>query len=199
MVLPRSKTEGGSIGATFRGIPPSLIAMIFLVTGVEASAGAWLTTYTGRGGHQAAAAIAAPTCLWAGLLLSRLFWTVCGRWLSEARIVLGSVALMSAAAMLLIASEREALILIAAFCLGFCIGPTYPLLLSWALRLQPGGTIFFVAGVGSACLPWATGLISTQQGSLRLGMAVPLAGALIMLLLAAVSPVQRWSAKPVTE
>jgi FHS family glucose/mannose:H+ symporter-like MFS transporter len=187
-----AETQGGSVWVVVRRVPVGLIGMIFLVTGIEASAGGWLTTYTRRGGNQLAEAIAVPTCLWAGLLLSRLFWSVCDRWLSEAWIVRGSLMLMAAASVGLIATTHGVLILIAAFCLGFGIGPTYPLLLGWALRYQRGGAIFFIAGVGSACLPWLTGLLSAQSGSLRVGLAVPMAGTLVMLAIAVISPVTRW-------
>ncbi|ADW71255.1 transporter, major facilitator family (plasmid) [Granulicella tundricola MP5ACTX9] len=188
-------TAGAEVGdawAIFRRMPLGLIAMIFLVTGIEASAGGWLTTYTRRGGHELAEAVAAPTCLWAGLLLSRLFWSVRDKWLSEAVVVRGSLVLMTAAAVLLVATTHGVAILAAAFLLGFGIGPTYPLLLGWALRYQRGGAIFFVAGVGSACLPWMTGLVSAERGSLRMGLVVPMVGTAVMLLVAMVSPVRSW-------
>jgi FHS family glucose/mannose:H+ symporter-like MFS transporter len=181
-----------SAWSVMQRVPAGLIAMVFLVTGIEASAGGWLTTYTRRGSHQLAAAIAAPTCLWAGLLLSRLFWSVYDRWVSEAWIVRGSLMLMVAASISLIATTHASALLIAAFLLGFGIGPTYPLLLGWALRYQRGGAIFFIAGVGSACLPWLTGLISAQRGSLRVGLTVPMLGTLTMLVVAMLSPVARW-------
>lgn len=136
--------------------------------------------------------MAAPTCLWAGLLLSRLFWSVRDKWLSEAVVVRGSLVLMTAAAVLLVATTHGVAILAAAFLLGFGIGPTYPLLLGWALRYQRGGAIFFVAGVGSACLPWMTGLVSAERGSLRMGLVVPMVGTAVMLLVAMVSPVRSW-------
>jgi fucose permease len=86
--------------------------------------------------------------------------------------------------------------LAAAFALGFGIGPTYPLLLAWALDLHRGGTIFFLAGVGSACLPWLTGLVSAERASLRTGLVVPLLGTLVMLGVAVSRPLRRWSGEP---
>jgi MFS transporter, FHS family, glucose/mannose:H+ symporter len=179
-------------GTVFRAVPPGLILMTVLITGIEASAGGWLATYAKRGGHGIAEAVAAPSCLWAGLLLSRLFWSVCDRWLSHDLTVRGSIVLMGAASILLIASGSGVLILIAAFCLGFGIGPTYPLLLSWALRFQRGGAIFFLAGVGSACLPWLTGLVSSQQHSLRVGLAVPMVATLMMVTMSMALPLRLW-------
>ena len=177
----------------FRTVPPGLIVMTMLITGIEASAGGWLATYARRGGHPLAEMIAAPTCFWAGLLLSRLFWSVCDRRLTHDWTVRGSVALMGGASILLVASGSGLLLLIAAFCMGFGIGPTYPLLLAWALRFQRGGTIFFLAGVGSACLPWMTGVVSTERHSLRTGLAVLMIAAMVMVTMSLVLPLGLWS------
>ena len=56
------------------------------------------------------------------------------------------LALMGGASILLITNGSGLPMLIAAFCLGFGIGPTYPLLLAWALRFQRSSAIFFLAG-----------------------------------------------------
>jgi len=183
----------------FRTVPLGLIAMTLLITGIEASAGGWLATYARRGGHGIAEAIAAPSCFWAGLLLSRLFWSVCDRWITHDLTLRGSVVLMGAASILLIASGSGLLILIAAFCLGFGIGPTYPLLLSLALRFQRGGGIFVLAGVGSACLPWLTGLVSLQQHSLRAGLAVPMVATMIMVTTSMALPLRLWGKEDATQ
>ncbi|MGA1983942.1 MAG: MFS transporter [Acidobacteriaceae bacterium] len=177
----------------FRAVPLGLIVMTLLVPGIEASAGGWLATYARRGGYGVAGAVAAPSCFWAGLLLSRFFWSVCNRWLTPDWTVRASVALMAAASAALIASGSGWLLLLAAFCMGFGIGPTYPLLLAWALRFHRGGAIFFLAGVGSACLPWLTGFVSTQRHSLRVGLAVPMAATLVMVTLSLLLPLGIWS------
>jgi fucose permease len=127
------------------------------------------------------------------LLLSRLFWSVCHRWPTHDWTVRGSVALMGGASVLLIASGSSLPMLLGAFCLGFGIGPTYPLLLAWALRFHRGGAIFFLAGVGSACLPWLTGFVSTERHSLRVGLAVPMAATLVMVGLSLMLPLGVWS------
>jgi len=199
LTTPENAANTARPWTVFLAVPPGLMLMTLLITGIEASAGGWLATYARRGGYGIAEAVAAPSCFWAGLLLSRLFWSVCDRWLTHDLTVRGSIALMSAAAVLLIASGNGLLILIAAFCLGFGIGPTYPLLLSWGLRFHRGGAIFFLAGVGSACLPWLTGMVSSRQHSLRVGLAVPMVATLMMLTMSAILPLERWNRKnPVT-
>jgi fucose permease len=175
-----------------KGVPLGLLAMIVLITGIEASAGAWLATYARRGGHGVVDTIAAPTCFWAGLLLSRLLWSLV-RGVEQALVVRMSLGLMAVASVSLIAGGAAWVVLAAGFVLGFGIGPTYPLLLAWVLRFQRGGTVFFLAGVGSACLPWLTGVVSAQNGSLRVGLAVPMVGTMVMLAVAVVGPVRRWS------
>ena len=177
----------------FRNVPVGLIVMTLLITGIEASAGGWLATFAKRGGHGIVETIAAPSCFWAGLLLSRLFWSVCDTWLTHDLTVRGSLVLMGGASIVLVASGSGALMLTAAFCLGFGIGPTYPLLLAWALQFQRSSAIFFLAGIGSASLPWLTGLISAQRHSLRAGLAVPMAATMVMATLSLVLPLRLWS------
>ncbi len=180
-----------SSGGIWR-VPFALVAMIFLITGIEASAGGWLATYTRRGGHSVADTIAAPTFLWAGLLASRMFWSLTHRWITEANVVRGSVGLMALGSVLLIAGGAGWTELLAAFCMGVGIGPTYPLLLAWALHFERGGAIFFLAGLGSACLPWLTGVVSASRGSLRMGLVVPMLGCVVMLAVAVLQPLAAW-------
>jgi MFS transporter, FHS family, glucose/mannose:H+ symporter len=193
LMIEATGTRNAHPWTIFRTVPLGLIVMTMLITGIEASAGGWLATYARRGGHPIAEMIAAPTCFWAGLLLSRLFWSVCDRRFTHDWTVRGSVALMGGASILLVASGSGLLLLIAAFCMGFGIGPTYPLLLAWALRFQRGGTIFFLAGVGSACLPWLTGFVSAERHSLRTGLAVPMTAAMAMVTMSLVLPLGLWS------
>ena len=182
----------------FKAVPLRLILIVALSTGIEAAAGGWLATYARRGDHRLAATIAAPTCLWAGLLLSRLFWSIFDRWLPPDVVVRGSVTLMTISAILLMSTHSAALILVAAFGLGFGLGPTYPLLLAWALRFHRGGAIFFLAGVGSSCLPWLTGTLSSARGSLRIGLGVPAAGTLVMLVISLLLPLKSWRSQSTT-
>jgi fucose permease len=137
--------------------------------------------------------VAAPTCLWAGLLLSRLFWSVRER-AEPAGVMRASIALMAAAAVLLVLRPESLAVAVGALGLGFGIGPVYPLLLDTVLRYTRGGPIFFLAGVGSACLPWLTGTFSSANGSLRIGLLVPTCASVLLLLLAFASPLRQWVA-----
>ena len=182
----------------FWQVPVGLVVMTMLITGVEAAAGGWLATFARRGGEGLAGMVGAPTGLWVGLLLSRLFWSFDWRrrgvgWLTGSVVVRGSVGLMAVSAALLMVSRDGAMLVMAAGCLGLGIGPVYPLLLAWVLRTTRGGQIFFLAGVGSAVVPWMTGVVSTARGSLRMGLAVPAAGVLVMLGLALMMPLRRLS------
>jgi fucose permease len=194
ILLPAARSAGvtGGVWRFFRSVPRGLIVMIFLITGIEASAGGWLATYARRGGHSVADTIAAPTFLWAGLLLSRAFWSRPHRWIDEATIVRASIGLMALGSILLITGGSGWTALAAAFCLGVGIGPTYPLLLAWALQFERAGSIFFTAGLGSACLPWLTGVVSASRGSLRTGLAVPMVGCLVMFAVALLRPLYTW-------
>jgi fucose permease len=69
------------------------------------------------------------------------------------------------------------------FLIGFGLGPAFPLLLAIALQYSENSAIFFMAGLGSAFFPWLTGEVSSAAGSLRVGLLVPLAAAVLLVTL----------------
>lgn len=46
-----------------------------------------------------------------------------------------------------------------------------------------GSVMFALAAIGPAMIPWMVGMISQTTGSLRAGLAVPLVGTLLLLLI----------------
>ncbi len=182
--------ERGSLVSFFRAVPLSTILLVMLATGVEAAGGGWLATYAKREGDPFLGMVAAPTCLWAGLLLSRFVWSVAPR-VKERLVIQGSLATMAVAAVGLLSVRHGWGFFFAALCLGFGAGPIYPLLLAKALRFHASGMIFFLAGVGSAIVPWLMGFVSTHSRSLHTGFYVPAIGCVAMLLLSVLNPAER--------
>jgi len=164
--------------------PLPLVLMIFLPTGIESSMGGWTAAYVQRTQQTIAATVTASSCFWGGLLFSRMLSSsVLSRMLSERWVLIQSLCTVVFGAVLLIASTSTLGILSSVFLVGFGLGPIYPLLLAIALQYSENTTIFFCAGLGSAFLPWLTGMVSSASTSLRVGLFVPLAASILMLIL----------------
>jgi MFS transporter, FHS family, glucose/mannose:H+ symporter len=167
-------------------VPWPLLVLVFCATGVEASAGGWLTTFAQRNADTLGTTIGAATCLWAGLLAGRIVHST--RWaarLSEGFVLGSSTLAMAAALGLLVAWPVGIATMVAAASLGFAVGPVYPLLLALVLRRREHGAVFVIAGVGSSTLPLATGAVSAWTHSLRAGLSVPLLAAIGMVAMVA--------------
>jgi MFS transporter, FHS family, glucose/mannose:H+ symporter len=164
--------------------PLAMIVAICLPTGIESSMGGWIAAYVQRTEHTVATTVTAGTCFWMGLLLSR---TLSSFILSlrrfERAILRLSLVTVPLGALLLILTTSKLGILPGVFLVGFGLGPVYPLLLAIALEYSEKTTIFFIAGLGSAFLPWLTGIISSSTSSLRVGLLAPLAASILMLAL----------------
>jgi len=162
-----------------------LVAMALCSVGVETSISSWLTTYSHRTDSRSLGAAALTTSLFLlGFMLSRLaFSTRLLAILGRRRALYSLLAGTAACVILLTAAHSLTIIRAAAGLAGFCIGPLYPLLLSFLLERTDRGWIFAAAGVGAVVFPWTTGVLSTHYGSLRHGLLAPCAGALIMILL----------------
>ena len=169
-------------------IPWALLVLIFGATGVDAAAGGWLTSYAQRAGDSLGITIGAATFLWVGSLLSRVVYST--KWaarLPERRVLGTSFVAMSAALALLVAWPEGIVTMAAAAVLGLAAGPVYPLVVAAALRHKENSTVFAIAGVGASVLPLLTGAVSTWQHSLRAGLGIPLAAAMVMMGVVAVS------------
>jgi fucose permease len=163
--------------------PLPLLVLVFCATGVESSSGGWLATYSQRSGHSLGITIGAPTCFWAGLLVSRLLHSSSriGRAARSFLLTWNLVAMAGAVAALILFRDPAAM-LAAAFVVGFAAGPMYPLLLALVFEHGSGNMIFVLAGLGAASLPLLTGTLSTAIGSLRAGLVCPEIAAVAMAI-----------------
>lgn len=160
-----------------------LLLVIPLSTGIEAAVGGWLTTYAERVHATLEFTVAAGTCFWAGLLTSRFLQSFrsFATWSKRSLLVLGPTLMLCG--FLLLLFSHSALVSVGAFLLGLGLGPMYPLLLSYSLESGERHNVAFAcAGCGASLLPLLTGQIANASGALRWGLAVPFAGALIMLI-----------------
>ena len=166
-----------------------LVAMAMCAVGIESSLSGWLATYSHRADPRGAGGAAlATSLLWLGILLSRLaFSTRLLAIVGRRRVLRATLWGVAASVALLVVAHSPAPIRLAAGLAGLCIGPIYPLLLSFLLERSPHGWIFAVAGTGSALLPWLTGLLSAHYGSLRYGLIAPCGAALLMIVLLSIS------------
>jgi FHS family glucose/mannose:H+ symporter-like MFS transporter len=164
--------------------PISLVIVIFLPTGIEASMGGWIAAYVQRTQQTISSTVTAGSCFWIGLMLSRTlssFVLLLRR--SEKIVLYQSLGTVVLGMLLLISSNASLGILAGISLVGFGLGPVYPLLLAIALQYSEKTEIFFVAGLGSAFLPWLTGIVSSSTSSLRTGLLVPCAASVLMLVL----------------
>ncbi len=166
-----------------------LLLMAVGSVGIEASMSGWLTTYSHRADSQGVGgAVFAPSLFWFGIVLSRLaFSTRLLAIVGRLRLLRATLWGVAAALALLVAAQHPAPIRLAAMLAGLSIGPLYPLLLSFILKRSSRGWIFAVAGIGSALLPWLTGVLSAHFGSLRFGLIAPGGAAALMVLLSFIS------------
>ena len=185
---PAEQLKVGGAGAGSQAPLRALLPLVVLAVcaiGVESSLSGWLASYSHRADPQGAAGAAFATSLfWFGIVLSRLAFSTRLLAITGRRRLLGAALVCVAASVaLLVAAHHPVPIRLAAALAGLCIGPLYPLLLSFLLERSPRGWIFAVAGLGSVLFPWLTGVLSAHYGSLRFGLIAPCFAALLMILL----------------
>jgi fucose permease len=167
-----------------RSIPLALLILVFCSTGIESATGGWLAAYAQRLGETAGITIGAATAFWAGLLSSRLLYSLQASERVGERIVLPTSAALAAIGLtVLVAWPGSASSVLAALITGFGAGPIYPLLLAMVLRRHETTGIFVLAGIGASALPLATGAFSGWMHSLSAGLCIPLAAAAMMTVL----------------
>jgi fucose permease len=157
----------------------SLFAVIaFLYVGTEVCVSGWMMSYVGRLPiSNKLWAAAATSSFWIALIFGRTLVPVVVQWVPEAQLFTASIAAALVAVLLLIVSRGPLAILLSAMSAGLMLAPTFPLCLARVLTLMQDSPrskwVFSVSGLGGAFLPWITGEISAHNGSLRVGLLVP--------------------------
>lgn len=170
--------------------PPLLLfgALFFLYVGVETSVGAWTPLYARRMQHvNESIAAAAVGCFWLALLSGRLINAALLRRIPERPIYKLSLVIMLAGLSLFFISRSSLAVLLAASVTGLGLAPLFPLIVSFGadslLACRSSGWVFSSAGLGGALVPWLTGQVSTQFGSLRVGFILPASAAVLIVAL----------------
>jgi fucose permease len=136
----------------------------------------------------------APSFFWGALLVGRGLAPAALRYVSEARIVLGGLALATLGAVGLLSADSLDAVLAWITLAGFGLAAIYPILAAWisptfgAATARLAGRIFAMGALGGATLPWLVGFLSTAFGGLKAGLIAPLAGGLLMIALLLFSP-----------
>ena len=168
---------------------PIIAVLFFVYVGSENSVGGWVASYARRisTGSSTFWTIT-PSFFWGALLLGRALAPLALRRVHPARLAGFGVALAAVGVSVLLMARTMTPVVAGAGLAGLGFSCVYPinvsLLSHWfgETTTRVSGVIFAIGNLGGAVLPWVVGALSTQLGSLRAGLAVPLFGAMGMLL-----------------
>jgi fucose permease len=167
---------------------PFITALFFVYVGTETSIGGWIATYARRVAGSGALWAMTPSFFWGALLAGRVVAPGFLRRMREAHLAAMGLVLATVGVLVLLAAKSLLMIEAGALLSGFGLASVFPinvsLLTHWfGDSAKPlSGFVFSVGNSGGAALPWLVGLISTNLGGLRIGLAVPFLGALSMLV-----------------
>ena len=178
-----ANTAGAASASIGFGVTMALAAMFFIYVAMENGVGIWSAEYAKRLANGITGMTTlAPMFFYAGLTSGRAAAPLFLRHLAERKIVLGALSLAAAATTLLIAT-------IAVFLAGLGCASVYPIYIAWLSRWygaaakKIGGILFALASLGGSAGPGLIGAVSKYSGSLRIGLLVPLTGAIVLLCL----------------
>ena len=152
---------------------------LFLYGGLETCMTGWLTTYTLRfsdvklmGGQSAI------VLLWSALTVGRAVSSAALRVMRESTLQRIGLVLSAVWIAALWTTRHGPLLSLYCVLLGLSLAPFFPttfaLLIKWRPTAREAGFILAVSGLGAALFPWMMGFVSTQSGSLRIAMIVPM-------------------------
>jgi MFS transporter, FHS family, glucose/mannose:H+ symporter len=170
-----------------------LAALFFIYVGAETSTGGWVAALAKRLVNGVDISYTnVPMFFYLGLLVGRGLAPLALRRVRENNLVLMLLSLAGCG--LLVVQKANSITAmdagVAMTGLGF--SAIYPIYIAW-LSLwyrerarKIGGVMFALASLGGAFAPWLVGFVSKQTGSLRIGLLVPLAWTISMVVLVSV-------------
>lgn len=169
---------------------PILGALFFLYVGTEAGVGGWTATYAQRISPAPGTMwILMPSFFWAALLIGRATAPLILNAVHELTLAEYGLALSTIGVGTLLAATNLSVVAIGVSLAGFGLSSVFPIAIAslshkfGANASRIAGVMFALAGAGGATLPWLIGYTSTMSGNLKYGLAVPLVGCVVMLVL----------------
>jgi FHS family glucose/mannose:H+ symporter-like MFS transporter len=200
-LLPWNRQSGaeehcGAHSAEARKVPHVgiiLAALFFIYVGAETSTGGWVAALAKRLAHGAGTSYTnVPMFFYAGLLIGRGLAPLALRRVRENNLVLMGLSLAACGLLVVQRANSIAVMDAGVTMAGLGLSAIYPIYIAW-LSLwyrerarKIGGVMFALASLGGAFAPWLVGTISKDTGNLRMGLLVPLAWVLSMIVLVSV-------------
>lgn len=163
-------------------------ALFFVYVGTENALAGWVAMYAQRLEASPAAA-STPAFFWAALLAGRAVAPVSLRWLGETRLVLSGLLLAALGVVLLLSATTLPGVMLSTSVCGLGLATVFPTTIAQLSRefadanARAAAAAFALAGLGGATVPWLVGAWSTNVGSLRAGLMIPLIGCMVMIAL----------------
>jgi len=182
------QTSGNVSSAWKHRLLPIIMVVFFVYVGSENSVGGWVASYAQRISTSSSTFwTITPSFFWGALLAGRALAPLALRKFHETKVAGGGVALASLGVAILLMAKTMTPVVIGASLAGLGFSSVYPinvsLLSDWfgEATTRLSGLIFAIGNLGAAVMPLVVGAVS-KRASLRAGLAVPLCGALSMLL-----------------
>jgi fucose permease len=172
------------------------VAILFFYGGLETCLSGWLTTYALRYGTSSLVLSQYTlVLLLCGLTAGRAFATSLLKTIPEATLLRIALVLTIAMAVALALTHSGIVLTVEAVALGICLAPIFPAAFALYMARKPtarqAGLVLAASGLGAAAIPWLMGVVSTHTHSLRLALTLPVAAALTLLALSAVTAAKR--------
>jgi fucose permease len=169
---------------------PVLGAMFFIYVGTENAFGGWVASYAkSLGNLTVTIAVMTPSFFYGSLTLGRWVAPLLLRVVDEVRLAQAGVLLACAGMAGLLISHALPGVIVSACLAGLGLSSVYPITISLLSRefgpaaSRVGSVMFTLANLGGGFLPWLVGASSSQLGSLRWGMTVPVIGSAALFVL----------------
>ena len=163
--------------------------LFFVYVGTEIGTSSWAPTHAQRAAAWSSNIwILAPSFFFAGLLGGRGAAAAILLQLKEASVAVGGLLLAATGESIFLAGHSPVTLFGGAFLAGLGLSSIFPILIAWLSKWygmrarKVGGVMFALAALGSALVPPLVGVVSRYEGSLRVGLLVPLAGCATMLI-----------------
>ncbi|HUO25658.1 MAG TPA: MFS transporter [Candidatus Aquilonibacter sp.] len=165
-----------------------LCALFFLYVGTENAVGGWVASYA-RSLKNAPVPLAlmTPSFFYTALMLGRWLAPLALRTIDEIKLSRAGILMACIGIGGLVSTRTIPGIMVAASIAGLGLSSVYPITISLLARQfgpaasRVGSTMFVMANLGGAFLPWLVGYCSTRFGAIQTGLVVPLVAGVAML------------------